>query len=242
MQQRLSCIIIDDDDLDRLAVEAEVTLQEGLKMIGSFASPIEAFNAMQVAKPDVLFLDIDMPELNGLDFIRCISALNTTNVMISSHPEYALEGFKLSVFDFILKPLETERFEHTIKRIYDFAALKNKANAYDVLFEKEKIIFKEGHSMVNINANEVVYLEAYGDYTKIVTDKKAHLTLTTLGSFMEALPAGKFVRIHRSYIVPTKNIASYSAKSIAITNNMVLPIGKTYLKEIKHILEKYVNV
>lgn len=237
MKEKLSCIIIDDDELDRLAVEAELNLHYGIKSLGSFASAIEALSVMQTAKPDILFLDIDMPELNGLEFVKCTSSFNTINVIISSHPEYALAGFQLDVFDFILKPLETARFTHTIDRIYDFAQLKNKANAYDVLFENEKIIFKEGHTVVNLNANEVIYLEAYGDYTKIVTDKKDHLTLTTLGSFLESLPGGKFQRIHRSYVVPTVRIASYAVKSLTLTNGVVLPIGKTYLKETKQVLK-----
>ncbi|MDQ8006261.1 MAG: LytTR family DNA-binding domain-containing protein [Pedobacter sp.] len=237
MKEKLNCIIIDDDDLDRMAVEAEVNLFRNLQLIGSFGNPIEALSAMQTTKPDVLFLDIDMPELSGLDFVRRIADLNSINVIISSHPEYALEGFKLNVFDFILKPLETVRFEHTVKRIYDFAQLKDKASAYDVLFENEKIIFKEGHNMMYLNANEVIYLEAYGDYTKIVTDKKDHLTLTTLGSFLELLPEGKFKRIHRSYVVPTSGIAGYGTKTLTLTNGIILPIGKTYLKETKQVFK-----
>lgn len=237
MKEKLNCIIIEDDDLDRLAVETEINLCAELKIIGSFANPIEALSAIQTCKADILFLDIDMPDLSGLDFVRCISDLNTINVIISSHPEYALEGFQLNVFDFILKPLETARFEHTAKRIYDFAQMKDKASAYDVLFENEKIIFKEGHNIVNLNLNEVIYLEAYGDYTKIVTDKKDHLTLTTLGSFLESLPEGKFKRIHRSYVVPNNRISSYAAKTLTLFNGVILPIGKTYLKETKQVLK-----
>jgi len=234
VKEELNCIIIDDDDLDRLAIEAEVASQKGLKLTGSFANPIEAFDTLQAAQPDVLFLDIDMPELNGLDFVRQISALNTINVIISSHPEYALEGFRLSVFDFIVKPLETDRFEQAVKRIYDFAQLKNKAHAYDVLFEKEKILFKEGYNVIHLNANEVIYLEAYGDYTKIVTEKKSHLTLATLGSFLEALPAGKFMRVHRSYVVAVNKVKSVNHKCIDMGLH-VIPVGKTYIKETKRM-------
>lgn len=237
MKEKLTCAIVDDDSLDRLAIETEINLLQKLKIVGSFGNPVEALSVLKTTMPDILFLDIDMPELNGLDLVRCIADLNTINVMISSHPEYALEGFQLNVFDFILKPLETDRFEHTVKRIYDFAQLKYKAEAYDVLFENEKILFKEGHNQVSINANEVIYLEAYGDYTKIVTDKKDHLTLTTLGSFLESLPEGKFKRIHRSYVVPTSRISGYAAKALTLINGVVLPIGKTYLKETKQVFK-----
>ena len=142
-------------------------------------------------KPYVLFLDIDMPGINGIDFVKSIVDLDIINVFITSHPEYALQGFQLKVFDFILNPLETDRFESCLKRIFEFEQLKGKAEAYDVLFDNDKIIFKEGHNVVNLNANEVIYLEAYGDYTKIVTENKSHLTLATLSNLLESLPAGK---------------------------------------------------
>lgn len=236
MKNAISCVIIDDDDLDRLAVEVEVKNDDKLQLLGSFNHPIAALDFIKDHKPMVLFLDIDMPELNGLDFIRAIGNLDTINVIISSHPEYALQGFQLKVFDYILKPVETERFEDCTKRLHDFILLKNKAEAYDVLFENEKVIFKEGHNIVTINANDILYVEAYGDYTKIVTAKRVHLTLATLSNFLESLPAGKFMRIHRSYIVATNSILNFGAKSIDI-GIATLPVGKTYLKEAKQLFK-----
>ncbi|WP_182923881.1 LytR/AlgR family response regulator transcription factor [Pedobacter planticolens] len=236
MKDTLTCIIVDDDDLDRIAVESELTAFERIKILGSYTNPIEAINSINALKPDVLFLDIDMPEINGIDFVKSISNLDTINVFITSHPEFALQGFQLKVFDFILKPLETDRFESCIHRIFDFVKLKSKAEAYDVLFDNEKIIFKEGHTVVNLNANEVIYLEAYGDYTKIVTEKKSHLTLATLSNFLESLPAEKFMRIHRSYVVAVNKVKSLGAKNIDMGISAI-PIGKTYLKEAKQLLK-----
>lgn len=235
MKDTLTCIIIDDDDLDRMAVEGELSNFLNIKTLGSYNNPIEAIGAIQAQKPDILFLDIDMPEINGIDFVKSITDLDTINVFITSHPEYALQGFQLKVFDFILKPLESDRFESCINRIYDFEQLKGKAEAYDVLFENEKIIFKEGHNVINLNANEVVYLEAYGDYTKIVTEKKSHLTLATLSNFLESLPAGKFLRIHRSYVVAIKKVKELRQKNIDMGISSI-PIGKTFLKEARQTL------
>jgi DNA-binding LytR/AlgR family response regulator len=232
MKHTLTCIIIDDDDLDRMAIEAEVNAYEELHLLGSFCNPIEALEFLRIQKPAILFLDIDMPEITGLELIKSIIDLDTINVIISSHAEFALQGFQLKVFDFILKPVESDRFESCAKRIFDFTQLKNKAEAYDVLFENERIIFKEGYNMVTLNVNEIFYLEAYGDYTKIVTEKKEHLTLATLSNFLESLPKGKFMRIHRSYVVATNKVDSFGAKHIMIGINN-LPIGKTYLKEAK---------
>lgn len=228
MKDTLTCIVIDDDDLDRMAVEAELSIFLKIKVLGSYNSPMEAI--VHAQKPDILFLDIDMPDINGIDFVKSIADLDTINVFITSHPEYALQGFQLKVFDFILKPLETDRFANCIHRIFDFKQLKGKAEAYDVLFENEKIIFKEGHNVVSLNANEIIYLEAYGDYTKIVTEKKSHLTLVTLSNFLESLPAGKFMRIHRSYVVAIKKVKELGQKSIDMGIHSI-PIGKTFLKD-----------
>lgn len=236
MKDTLTCIIVDDDDLDRMAVEAELSSYGKMKILGSYHNPIEALSTINSHQPDVLFLDIDMPEINGIDFVKSISNLNAINVFITSHPEYALQGFQLKVFDFILKPLEADRFESCIDRIFDFVKLKDKAEAYDVLFENEKIIFKEGHHVVNLNSNEVIYLEAYGDYTKIVTEKKSHLTLATLSNFLESLPLSKFIRIHRSYVIAINKVKSLGTKTIDMGINDI-PIGKTYLKEAKQILK-----
>lgn len=234
MKDTLTCIIVDDDYLDRMAVEAELSSFAKMKILGSYNNPIEAISSISSHQPDVLFLDIDMPEINGIDFVKSISNLDTINVFITSHPEFALQGFQLKVFDFILKPLETDRFESCMDRIYDFVKLKGKAEAYDVLFENEKIIFKEGHNVVNLNASEVIYLEAYGDYTKIVTEKKSHLTLATLSNFLESLPAGKFMRIHRSYVVAINKVKSIGNKSINMGED-IIPVGKTYIRETKKI-------
>ncbi|MBC6109522.1 LytR/AlgR family response regulator transcription factor [Pedobacter fastidiosus] len=223
----LSCIIVDDSDLDRKAVENEVFNYPDLKVIGSFDNCLEAMNCFTLNKPDILFVDIDMPEINGLEFIKAINNTSTANIIISSHPEYALEGFQLKVFDFILKPLETQRFDDTIKRLKDFNALKNKAEAYDVLFENEEVVFKDGLTTIKLKASDILYLEAFGDYTKIVTEKKIHLTLTTLSKFIDSLPTDKFVRIHRSYAVAQDKIKSKSSVFVGV-GDVSLPIGKTY--------------
>ncbi len=238
MSVPLTCIIIDDDDLDRLTVEAELANYDELRLIGSFGNCLEAISFFRQHRPDVLFTDVDMPEINGMEMIKTINHLGSINIIISSHPEYALQGFQLKAFDFILKPLTSDRFEESIRRVIAFNQLKNKAEAYDILFENEKIIFKEGHKIVNISAKEVIYLEAYGDYTKIVTGNKVYLTLITLSSFLESLPAGKFIRIHRSYAIAIGKVKCLNTKQVDMGSSH-LPIGKTYLREIREILGNY---
>lgn len=234
MRVPLSCIVVDDSDLDRKAVENEIDRSSDLNLVGSFDNCIEALSFFNAHHPNILFVDIDMPDINGLEFIRTINNTSTINVIISAHPEYALEGFLLKVFDFILKPVESERFDVCMKRLTDFVILKEKAELYDILFENENVIFKEGYATVKLNVNEIIYLEAFGDYTKVVTSNKNYLTLTTLSAFLESLPSGKFIRIHRSYVVSINKIQGTSLKSIDMGAS-VIPVGKTYVKEAKKI-------
>jgi len=231
----LTCIIVDDNYLDRIAVELELRNFDHLKLLGSFSNAIEALEMIRTCRPDVLFVDVNMPDITGLQLLRCINGISGYTpmcIIISSYPEYALEGFELNVFDYILKPPGRERFQDTFKRLADFVAIKEKADAYSAIIEDEKIAFKEGHNSVYLSTNDIIYLEAFGDYTKVVTDSRNYLTLATLSNFMQALPAGKFMRVHRSYAIAINKVKSLNVKHIDIGTG-ILPVGKTYLKEAK---------
>jgi DNA-binding LytR/AlgR family response regulator len=135
-------------------------------------------------------------------------------------------------FDYILKPVISERFNDAVKRLADFINIKERARAYSAMIEDEKIAFKEGHNAVYLSVNDIVYLEAFGDYTKVVTPAKNYLTLATLSNFLQSLPPGRFMRVHRSYVIAINKVKSLNVKNIDIGTS-ILPIGKTYLKEAK---------
>ena len=234
MTNELSCIIVDDDYLDRLSIETELNNLDCLRLIGSFDNATEAAEAINRHKPDVLFLDVDMPEISGLELFKSVSEYAPLCVIISSYPDYALQSFELKVFDYILKPLTTERFGETVKRLCDFVDIKEKAKAYTTLIENEKVIFKEGHNIVYLNVSDILYLEAFGDYTKVVTNNKNYLTLATLGGFLEELPSEKFARIHRSYAVAKEQIRQIGNATVGV-GNINLPIGKTYRSTLSQI-------
>jgi len=231
-----TCIIIDDEAIDRMAIETELDNFEHIHCLGSFENGMDALQAYHQLKPDIVFVDIDMPDISGLDLIKTINSGNSANIIVSSHPEYALQGFELKVFDYILKPVETERLAECIKRLESFFALREKAHAYDVAFGQEQIAFKEGHRMIRISVDKIMYLEAYGDYTKIVTDEKTYLSLTTLSSFLESLPQGRFLRIHRSYVIAISKVQCFNFRNIDIGNSQ-LPVSRTYLKETRLALK-----
>lgn len=228
MQTLIRCLIVDDTLLDRIAVEQECSKFHFFEIIGVFDSTHKAEKHLE--KADVIFLDIDMPQESGLDFLKRLP-LPPVCVFITSHPEYALEGFEAHAFDFLVKPLRTERFASTAQRLEEYFTIKRKAQEYQTQIESEFITIKEGYDTYKIRLNEILYLEALKDYTKIITPHKNYLTLMNLKNFLELLPETNFIRIHRSYAVAKNKISALVDNHIQI-ENFLLPIGKTFKKNI----------
>lgn len=234
MLKDIRYIAIDDDVVDQLLLNEYVAPFSFLKHCGSFSGSAEGLAAIEELKPDLVFLDIEMPGLTGLELLRQIKDKVPIAVFITSHAEFAIDGFELSALDYVLKPLTAERFSLTVKRIEEFWAMKQKAISYEVLFEKESLTIKEGHNQIKLPQGDIIYLEAMQDYTKVVTEKKSYLTLTTLTGFLEKLSGNKFLRVHRSYAVALSKIKELHATKI-ICGNSEIPIGKTYRSSITQL-------
>lgn len=234
MLKDIRYITIDDDLVDQLLLKEYVAPFSFLKHCGSFSSSAEGLASIEALKPDLVFLDIEMPGLTGLELLRQIKHKVPIAVFITSHSEFAVEGFELSALDYVLKPLTAERFALTAKRIEEYWAMKQKAISYEVLFEKESLTIKDGHTQVKLPQEEIIYLEAMQDYTKVVTEKKSYLTLTTLTGFLEKLSNNNFLRVHRSYAVAVNKIKELHANKI-ICGDISIPIGKTYRSVVTQI-------
>ncbi len=226
----LKYVIIDDDEIDRAVVETEADKFSFLQKVASCSNPIEAIEIINHFNPDIIFLDIEMPGLSGIELIRRISNCGLP-VFITSHPEFALEGFELEAFDYLLKPVSSERFARCALRLHDFYQMHKKAFAFDNDQNNDFIIIKQGYDKYKIPTHDIVYLEAMRDYTKITTVTKQYLVLTTLNGITEKLPPDIFVRIHRSYVVNRTKIDAIQKNKINIQSHE-LPIGKLY----KHAL------
>ena len=227
IQNTIRYIAIDDNPVDLLILKEYASIFPFLQHAGSFSTPTEGLAGIDALQPDLVFLDIEMPGQTGLDILRIIKGKVPIAIFITSHPEFALEGFELSALDYILKPLTAERFTHTAKRIEDYWDMKQKAISYQVLFENESLTIKEGHNQIKLPQQDIIYLEAMQDYTKVVTEKKSYLTLATLTGFLEKISNNNFLRVHRSYAVAVKKIKELHSDKV-ICGNSVIPIGKTY--------------
>jgi len=227
MADPIRFVVIDDDLVDQLVLGEYVAAYPALQAAGYFTSSLEGLTFAEANRPDVAFLDIDMPELTGLDLISRIKDKIPVCVFITSHAEFALEGFKHSALDYILKPLTAERFALCVQRIKEYLAIRRKAAAYEVLVEKESLVIKDGHSYIKLPQHDIIYLEAMQDYTKVVTEQKNYMTLATFTGLLERLPGKKFLRVHRSYAVAVTKVREQHADKL-VCGNTAIPIGKTY--------------
>ena len=224
---KIRYIAIDDSLLDILALTEYAKAFDFLENCGTFSSALEGYEAQGYLKPDLVFLDIEMPGISRIDLLRKIREQVPMAVFITSHPEFALDGFELSALDYVLKPLTKARFAETARRIEEYWEMKQKSEAYEVLFEKDMLTIKEGYHQIRLPQRDIVYLEAMQDYTKIVTPRKNYMTLSSLSYFMEQLPAERFLRIHRSYAVALGHVQELRGSEVVCSSH-ILPIGKTY--------------
>ena len=234
LQNTIRYISIDDNPVDLLILKEYASIFPFLQHAGSFSTPAEGLAGIDTLHPDLVFLDIEMSGQTGLDILRALKGKVPITIFITSHPEFALEGFELSALDYILKPLTAERFSHTARRIEEYWDMKQKAISYQVLFEKESLTIKEGHNHIKLSQQDIIYLEAMQDYTKVVTDKKSYLTLSTLTDFLANLSPENFLRIHRSYAVAVQKIKEVHTRQLICGNNTI-PIGKTYKSAIHQL-------
>lgn len=235
MINQIKFIAVDDNILDLLAIETFAKSYKNLLDLGSFSNASEALLSIKNTKPDLVFLDIEMPEYTGIELLKSIREQVPMAVFITSHSEFALDGFSLSALDYILKPLTKERFDICMKRVAEYWEMKNKAELYEIAFERDSLTIKDGHNRLNIRKSDIIFAEAMQDYTKIVTATKNYLTLSTLGSFIEQFSDNELVRVHRSFAVSKNKITELRSNEL-ICNKYQIPIGKTYKTSVAHLI------
>jgi len=233
---KISYVVVDDNERDRLLVEDFATEHSPLVKLGSFDNPLSAVDFIKHHQPEVLFLDVGMPVLNGFDFLKRF-ANPPLCVFMSSHGEHAIEAYELLAIDFLLKPIKRGRFDVCIKHIEEYLTLKQKANCYDAIIEKHLITINEGHNSYKVDTSKILYLQALKDYTKIYTPNRTYLTLSNLKHFLDVMDPSSFVRVHRSYAVALQQVNAIEHDIITISNHKI-PVGKTYKKQIHDQLKK----
>ena len=232
---KFNCIIIDDDEIDRLTILSFAKKFPVLNILGLFESADKAFSMNEKEGVDVLFLDIDMPGLNGLEYRQKVLEVPVC-IFITAHPEHAVESFELNTLDFIVKPLKMQRFSQTVKRIEQFMEIKLKSQLFESSIGGNIIYIKEGHTQTKVKLHDIIYLEALKDYTLVVTSLKRHCVLTNLGALLKESNFQSFIRIHRSFAVQKQYIQKIGSQEIELKNNVAIPVGRSYKDSLNFLL------
>jgi two-component system, LytTR family, response regulator len=228
------CFIVDDNPLDRLTTASFIRKFSFLKIGGIFDHPLEAAEAAEKNMPDVLFLDIDMPDLSGLD-LRVQLEKVPACIFVTAYPEYALQSFNVNALDFLVKPIREERFAISMERLRYFLDIHYKADLLDHSLNEDSLFIKDGHEHIKIQFYDIVYLEALKDYTGIITKDRKYCVLTPLGSLMKEKAFQSFIRIHRSYAVQKHFIRKVTPKAVMV-NQVLLPVGRSYKEALDSLL------
>ncbi len=231
IKELYNCVIADDDEIDKLTTISFVKKYPFLNIIASFENSADALLFSQKNKIDVLVLDIDMPNMNGLELRKKLAHIDVV-VFVTSHAEYALESFEVSAFDFVVKPIKTERFAKTMERVEAYLTLKHKSELLDTSLHGDTIFIKQGHEQIKLQLHQIIYLEALKDYTRIVTSQKKYCVLNSLGNLLKESIFSTFIRIHRSYAVQKNYVEKANNHEILLQGNLSLPIGRSYKKDV----------
>lgn len=234
MAKKYTCIIIDDDEIDRLTVVSFAKKFPILDILGVFESAEDALPFIEKEKVEILFLDIDMPGLNGIEFRKQTLEIPIC-IFITAHPEHAVESFQIETLDFIVKPLKLDRFAQTVSRIEEFMEVRLKASLFEASIGGDTIYIKEGHEQTKVKLHEILYLEALKDYTLIITDKKRHCVLSSIGNLLKEDHFKSFIRIHRSYAIQKQFIQKMTSTEIILNNNVAIPVGRSYKENLNLI-------
>lgn len=232
----MKCIIVDDEPLAIEILEAYVAKVEQLELAGTFRNAVSAFTFLQQHSVDLIFLDIQMPKLSGIDFLKTLR--NPPKVIFTTaFRDYAIEGFDLEVADYLLKPIPFERFLKAVAKVLHQPAAP--ASQPQIKADEDYVYFKVDKKMVKTRMADILYIESIKDYVKVRTPEREIITQQKISYLEESLPREQFIRIHRSFIVNREKIDAYSATDVEI-GKFHVPIGRNYKNDVMKVLGKNV--
>jgi two-component system, LytTR family, response regulator len=235
---KINCLVVDDEPPARRVIKNYIERLPRLHLVAECGNAIDAFNILQEQSIDLIFLDIKMPQLKGIDFIKSLQ-WPPKIIFTTAFTDYALEGYELNIVDYLVKPIGFERFLKAVNKALPLAEKESSGDETNISQKKEKnrsfFYFRADRKMVKVFLTDIIYIESIKEYVKIVTKNQPIITKTSIISLESMLPADSFIRIHRSFIVSLNEIKSFTSELIEI-GKTELPIGKSYRPGVLKIL------
>ena len=244
---KISCLIIDDEQMARELVEKYIKRLPYLELLGSYENPVEGMFRVQTLRPDLIFLDIEMSELNGFELLKSLPHPRPQVIMITADPSYAVQGFDLEVADYLLKPVAFERFTRAVNKVTNDKISKNSLTSFggfprttqersveseqinnESIIDKNFLILRVDKKLIKIEFEEITFIEAMKDYLKVYWTSGVSLVHMTMSKIEEMLPDSYFLRVNRSYIVRKALIKEIDGSEMTIVHGRKIPIGSTY--------------
>ncbi len=235
----ITCLVIDDETPARKVVLNYLSNLDNINVAAECKNAFEAIDAINKYHPDLIFLDINMPKLSGLDFLKTLS--NPPLVIITTaYREYAIEGFELNVLDYLHKPFSLNRFLQSMQKARTQFELRSSKNidtaSVATKSDNGSIFLKEDKKLVRVDLKNILYIESLGDYLKVITKSKSIVTYMSLKKMESLLNPNQFPRIHKSYIINTAHIVSVESNIVRVADK-IIPLGASYKSSFKKLIE-----
>ena len=218
----MNCLVVDDEELARMLMDNYIARLPHLALVGLCANPLDAMPYLQAGKVDLLFLDIQMPEMTGIEFMKTLTQKPKV-IFTTAYSQYALEGYELDVIDYLLKPFSFERFVQAVNK----AGEREKGQAKEPEVAKDYILVKSEHKLFRIQYQDILYIQSMREYVAFYTPQGRILSLGSLKQLEKDLPLGQFMRIHKSYIIAKGKVAALEGNLLHIGEEKI-PIGASY--------------
>lgn len=234
---KIKCIIVDDEPLALNLLKTYALQIPNLEISGNFTHPVKALEFLQTNPVDLLLIDVQMPDLNGLELVSQLP-VKPLIIFTTAYSQYALDGFKVDAVDYLLKPIDFPDFQKAIGKATELLELRNSKNT-NIETNKEFLFIKSEYKIIRINFREIIYIQGMSEYVKIhLTGRKPIMSLLSLKALEQQLPATMFMRVHKSFIVNLQKINTIERNEIVYDDGTIIPVSQQYKEAFQAFLDK----
>ena len=231
----INYIIIDDEPIAHDIIKSYCDLLPNMQLMTHCYDALEALDYLSKNKVDLIFLDLNMPKLKGFDFLKTLSSPPKV-IVTTAYSDFALEGYELSVVDYLLKPFSFERFLKAVNKVIGTSAASKQSFTEENDSSTGQIFLRQNKSYIQVDLKTILYIEASGNYTKVVTSNDIITIREKISDMIDALPKNDFLQVHKSFAIATTHITSIEGNRIRI-KDYIIPIGKLYKANINRLLK-----